>query len=194
MKSINSQKKIMKKYQEKSMFEKNDNFTIKDELQLTCLTLNTSLKSNYFSLKESDTDKLSRLITETLLWLLTHQTEPYDIYKEKLNMISDICNTIYHSMHKMKALEDIHIADDGADSDEDGDDTDDEIKPEIPSGNKTCEKIDDLLQRLPDKLIGQALPKQTKQPQSDDVLLKIDLNKLNSGSTLRYKNIEHHWR
>src|SRR5581483_8953548 len=50
---------IMKKYEEKKIFDKNDNFTIRDELQLTCLTLNTSIKNNFFSLKDGDIDKLT---------------------------------------------------------------------------------------------------------------------------------------
>src|SRR5208283_2794371 len=46
----------MKKYDTAKIFSSNDNFSKRDELQLTCITLNTSLKSNYFSLSETDTD------------------------------------------------------------------------------------------------------------------------------------------
>ena len=53
---------IMKKYEEKKFFDKNNNFTARDELQLTCLTLNSSIKSNYFSLNGTDTDKLLKII------------------------------------------------------------------------------------------------------------------------------------
>lgn len=186
---------IMKKYDTIEIFEKNDNFTIKDELQLTCLTLNTSLKNNFFSLKDSDTNKLTKLINEIMLWLLTHQNEPIDIYKEKINEINDLCNNIYHSMHRMKILEDFKIAAD-SDSDEDptdptdpaDSDSDAEINSTtsiVPEQNKIREDIDDLLDKLPNQLVRK---KNQINNSKNDVLLKIDINKLNPIKTIKYKN------
>ena len=181
---------VMKKYEDKKIFEKNDNFGFRDELQLTCLTLNTSIKNNYFSFKQSDIDKLTKLITETMVWLLTHQNEKEEIYKEKINEISELSNSIYHNMHKMKILEtiDVNITD-GDFSDSSQDEIND-IVSEIPEGNKINEQIDDLIDKLPNKLIRN----KQKIAENDDVLLKIDINKLNSGMSLRYKNIDYNYR
>src|SRR5690606_35843255 len=56
---------IMSKYD--NTFEKNDNFTVRDELQMTCLALNTS--SRYFNI---DSSKLMQLVNETMLWVNEH--------------------------------------------------------------------------------------------------------------------------
>lgn len=175
---------VMKKYEEKKVFDKNDNFTAKDELQLTCLTLNTSLKSNYFSLGEPDVEQLTKVINETMLWLVSHPNEDNTTYRDKINEISEVCNGIYHSMHKMKALENL-VVDEENESDEE-EDTEENIS-EIPSGNRINEEIELLIDKLPDKLIR-------NKNQSDDVLLKIDMNKLNAGSVLRYKNTDQDFR
>jgi heat shock 70kDa protein 1/2/6/8 len=181
---------IMKKYEDKKIFEKNDNFTIRDELQLTCLTLNTSIKSNFFSLKDGDVEKLTKIINETMIWLLSHQNEENNIYREKLNEISELCNAIYHSMHKMKILENINLANENDDIDSDIDDDDIDInntKQDIPNGNRIKENIESILDSMPNK-------PSNKKNDTDDVLLKIDINKLNSTTTLKYKNLEYHCR
>ena len=181
---------IMKKYEEKKIFEKNENFTVRDELQLTCLTLNSSIKTNYFSLKKTDVDHLSKLINETLIWLVAHQTEHNNIYQEKLDEISDICNKIYHSMHKMKILENINLANDEESDEESDNESEDDINNtqlNIPEGNHITEDIDSLLDKLPDKLVR----KNIKHDSKNDILLKVDMNKLASGVTLKYKNVNH---
>lgn len=188
---------IMKKYEVGKVFEQNDNFSVRDELQLVCLTLNTSLRSNYFSLRESDVEKLSKIITETMIWLISHQNEENSVYHEKLNQISELCNSIYHSIHKMKILENINLADTVNDNESDSE-CDDEndinnIVSEIPTGNKINENIDLLIDKLPNKLTNKNIPTINKE-KSDDVLLKIDINKLNSATVLKYKNIEQHCR
>lgn len=183
---------IMKKYEEKKIFEKNNNFSTREELQLTCLTLNTSIKNNFFSIKKNDIDKLSKFINETMIWLLTHQNEESNTYQEKLNVISDMCNSMYHETHKMKVLENINLASNEDESDENNsDDEIDSITSEIPKGNKINEKIDDLINKLPNKLIRKNM---ISKPKNNDVLLKIDINKLNPKNTFKYKNIELHSR
>ena len=168
---------IMKKYEDQhhKVFDKNDNFVAKDELQLTCLTLNASIKNNFFSIKELDVDKLSHLINETMVWLLMNQNEEEEIYREKIKEINELCNKIYHNMHKMKILE--HIIPEN-DSDEEEDEINN-IVSEIPVGNNINEEIDDLIDKLPDK------PSNKK---SNDVLLKIDISKLNPIKTFKYKS------
>jgi len=182
---------IMKKYDDKQIFHQNETFTCKDELQLTCLTLNTSIKSNYFSLKADDMDRLNKLITDTMIWLVTHQTETADVYQNKINEINDICNVIHHSMHKMKVLENLDIVNDEPDSEED--DETPVITPEANPKNKINENIKDLLDRLPDELIHNHKKKKPKIHEStetnSDLMLKIDLSKLNSSAVIRYKNV-----
>lgn len=183
---------IMKKYEDKYIFEKQDNFTLKDELQLTCLTLNTSLKSNYFSLKKTDVDKLTQIINDTMLWLLTHQNEDNNKYQEKINEISEICNSIYHSIHKMKILENIEMAEDQSSSDEESDE--ESVIPDVPDNNKIKEDIDLLMEKLPDKLTHKVSI--SSEPKNEDVLLKIDINKLKAGSnsSFKYKNTDMFFR
>lgn len=178
---------LMKKYEDKKVFDKNDNFTIRDELHLTCLTLNTSIKSNYFSLKETDTNKLSKLINETMFWLISHQNESQETYKEHLDKINDICNNIHHNMNRMKILENIQLIDEESDTEVESEsklgsdsELDDIVMQEIPENNRIKEDIDDLLNKLPDKLI--------RKPKNSDVLLKIDINKLSQTSSLKFKN------
>ena len=186
---------IMKKYEDTKIFEKNDSFTTREELQLTCLTLNTSIKNNFFSIKKNDIDKLSKFINETMIWLLTHQNEESNIYQEKLNEISEMCNSMYHETHKMKVLENINlVSNENDDSDFDEDNSNEEINntvSDIPEGNKINENIGDLINKLPDKLIAKNI---ITPPKNGDVLLKIDINKLNSGNSFRYKNVEQHCR
>lgn len=178
---------IMKKYEDKKVFDRNEKFTARDELQLTCLTLNNSIKSNYFSLSKSDIDKLTSLINETMIWLVSHQNEESYVYREKLNQISDVCNEIYHNItHKIKFLEDIKPSDE--DSADESDDDINSTMMDMPKGNQIREEIDSLLDKLPDKLI-----KKNKNTPNRDVLLKVDMNKL-SGVTLKYKNVDHSFR
>ena len=255
---------IMDKYESK-IFEKKDNFTSRDELQITCLTLNSAIKSSFFSLQDTDNKKLIKTINKTMIWLLSHQNEDENIYREKNNEISDLCNNIYHNMHKMKILENIELAENdlsSEDSDAGIDDTNDinDTNCDAPTGNKITENIDDILKNLPsipknriykpcdvpyinhcdkpsikpsikpsnkpinktsdkpsNKTSDKPIPQKkynhsTKKPSikyldsknnnnllinnenKDDILLKIDINKLSTQSVLRYKNIEHSYR
>lgn len=88
---------IMKKY-EKNIFTKNEQFSLKDELHLTCLTLNSALQSNFFSLEKSDIDKLINIIDETLIWVSEHPNENNNVYQDKLDEISNVSNDIYNNM------------------------------------------------------------------------------------------------
>ena len=158
---------LMKKYQPDEIFSKNSQFTIKDELQLTCLTLNTSIKSNFFSLKKDQMETLSKLITQTMIWLIANPNEQPLVYEEKLNQISSICNkmhnSMHNSMHKM-TKETVEPIDSDSDSDLDI------IPPPTPIKNKINEQITQLIDQL---------PKKSLRKKKNDVLLKIDINKLN---------------
>lgn len=169
---------IMKKYEDHSFFTKKETFTVRDELNLTCLTLNSSLKSNFFSLKQDETDKLKKLINNTKIWLLTHQNEEPDVYTQKIDEISDLCNQIYHNMNKLKVLENIDLVGNNTDSDSD-DEPDSRQKNQ--SGYKISEDIDSILNNMPNQ--------SNKSSKSNDVLLKIDMNKLNKKTSFKYKNV-----
>jgi molecular chaperone DnaK (HSP70) len=165
--------KIMEKYRNDKIFDNNDHFTAKDELYLTCLTLKSSLKSNFFSLRETDIDMLTKMIEETMDWLISHQYEKNHVYRDKLKMITELCNSIYHNMHRFTIQEqtsDISDKDEELDLENDSSDN----SEEIISRNKIDEGIDLLVNQLPNELIGKT---------SDDILLKIDLNKLNKEIT-----------
>ena len=146
---------IMKKYEDKNIFEKNDKFTVRDELQLTCLTINTSVKNNYFSMEENYKKQLLAKINETMLWLISHQAEEDHVYNQKLVEINDLSNSIYHDLHKMKIIQQCDISNDDDDDnsiDEDNNetlDTDQHFKPI----NKISENINKLIDQLPDKPI-----------------------------------------
>ena len=132
-----------------------------------------------------------------MLWLITHQNEENEIYSEKINQISELCNSAYHNMNRMKILDNIVLTNDDINDDDDDDiDSDNDInniKQEIPSGNKIRENIDSLLNDMPNRLINKKNIA-TNDEKSSDVLLKIDINKLNSTSTLKYKNLEYQCR
>lgn len=163
---------IMKKYTTAPVFSNDNNFSSRDELHLMCLALNGSIKSNFFTLTDSDASDLKTTINETAIWLVTHQSEPEEEYRSKIDKINDICNKIFHSMHTMKQVEEL-IIEEESDSDDDLTDTIDVSEPVIPEGNRISENIDDLLNNLPDK------PSRTNRKKTD-LLLKVDLNKLAS--------------
>lgn len=158
---------IMKKYEEKNIFEQNDNFTLRDELELTCITLNNALQSNYFSLSNDKNEKLKNIINEILEWLVNNKNIDNELYNKKINEINDYCNNLYNNTYEIKELE--HVIDSDSESEEI------EI---IPEKNKIKEDIDSLIKNLPKKRIN------------DDILLKIDINKLNK-KPLKYKNSSH---
>ena len=177
----------MKKYDENKLFEKTDKFTKKDELQLTCVTLNSSVKSNYFSLSESNTDKLSKSISQTMIWLLDHQNELDQVYESKLNEINSMCNEIYHSMHKMKILETVKIANEMSKSDSD---SDSESGLEDTPKQKITENIDMIIRNLPSKPSRKKIISKVpdKKKISDSVFLKLDVNKLTNGHVIKFKS------
>jgi heat shock protein 1/8 len=177
---------IMGKYTEHKIFTPNEKFSKCDELQLTCITLNASIKSNFFSLSETDTDKLTKLINQTMIWLLDHQHEPPEIYEKIIADINLLCNSIHHSMHKIKILESIEINNQESDSEDDPELISDSVVPDkdiIPEKNKITEDIDSIINKLPDK------PTKRNQPSKEtDVLLKMDINKLNGNHTFHFKS------
>ena len=163
---------IMSKYD--NTFRKNDNFTVRDELQMTCLALNTS--SRYFNI---DSSKLMQLVNETMLWVNEHPNEEPSIYRNRLDQINDVSNEIYHNMNKEKILE--HI-DKSEESEEDVPVQTEENHRDKPSdlhlnGEKQSrikENINSIIDSLPDRITKKSISK----PKEDDVLLKIDVVKL----------------
>jgi hypothetical protein len=219
---------IMKKYEDEKIFEKNDNFTKRDELQLTCITINTSLKSGYFSLVELDTINLTKLINNTMVWLLDHQEESSDTYKTIIDEINDACNLVYHNTHKLKILETDELINqaESISTDSESDETEFHDEPSVKSSikskassietehitkdkttrreknileqptsakkTKITEDITSIINKLPDKptkkKYHEQTPISTKNVDSmPDVLLKIDINKLNHNDALKFK-------
>lgn len=175
---------IMKKY-DGEIFEKDNTFTSKDELQLTCLTLNSSIKSNFFSLKKNDTDTLHQVVNETFLWLLSHQNEEAPVYQEKLDYVCKLCNEIYQNTHKIKSLQDTN--NNSSELNDESDSSDEEILLEPNPKNKINESIDDLLDKLPDRITTR---KQTMEksnvPTDPELLVKVDFNKLHKEQSFAY--------
>lgn len=99
---------IMKKYDTETYFAKNENFTIRDELNLTCVTLNTSIKSQFFSLSKADIDILVNKINETMIWL---HSDPDivtdDECKIRLDEISDLCNNMHNNLQRFNILDNV---------------------------------------------------------------------------------------
>ena len=156
---------VLSKYKSDSeLFKKNDDFTMRDELQLTCLTLNMSLRNNFFSLGANNTDKLSKFINETMLWLVSHQDEEPTIYQNYINQINEICNEMYHNMHKLKTIE---LIDEEINEDE-------FIDEPIKEVQKVNENIGSIINALPDKITKRKI----HVAKDDDVLIKIDVTKL----------------
>ena len=182
---------IMKKY-EKQPFEKNINFTLRDELQLTCITLHSSLKSNYFSLKHDDIEKLLSMVNDTLYWLVNNQNESEEKYQEKINNINEICNSIYHNLNRINISEDVIDTNDKVSDDEDSESNDSTVDDEIVNARPNTQIRENI------SAIINSFPKSSSRKYSSyitkDVLLKIDINKLLDGKVFRYKNIEYRGR
>ena len=155
---------ILNEYENKEIFDDTNNFSSRDELQITCKTLSNSLKSNFFSLNEKEVDRLKDLINETICWLIENPEEDDIVYANKMSEISTVCDNIYQAMQKEQIIEDSE------------EETDDEI--EIVNTSKLNERIEQMLNSMPDD----------SEPDEDAVLLKIDMNKLNRIDSLQYKN------
>lgn len=157
---------IMSKYD--NTFEKNDNFTVRDELQMTCLALNTS--SRYFNI---DSSKLMQLVNETMLWVNEHPNEEPSIYRNRLDQINDVSNEIYHNMNKEKILEHIDKSDESEE---------DVVVPIEEKQSIIKENINSIIDSLPDRITKRSMGK----PKEDDVLLKIDVVKLTAMNQDKY--------
>jgi len=156
---------IMSKY-ETIIFKQNDNFTTRDELQMTCLALNTS--SRYLSI---DSEELINLVNDTLVWLRNHQSEESSIYQNRLDQINYLSNEIYYNMNKNKILEPSDYSKNYDLSESESDDVD-ELVPEKPC--EFSEKINSIISSLPDRITKKTI----KKPKEDDILLEIDIDKL----------------
>jgi hypothetical protein len=158
----------MKKYHGTGIFNPNENFSTRDELQITCITLNNSLTNNFFSLKKQNVNVLEKYIKDTMYWLVSHQHEHENIYADKINQINDLCNNIHDSTLRIPKTENNVNTSSSSSS---------ETEPDVC---KIDEGINNLLSKLPDKRVN---------TNKHDVLLKVDVEKLSSIRELRYKNI-----
>jgi heat shock protein 1/8 len=149
---------IMKKYENKEIFEINEKFTQKDELEMVCCTINNSIKENYFLLNTSDMEKLVTKITDTMKWIHDYPNEHEDIYINKKIEIKNLCNEVYNNMNSNTTI--------STETETDSDDDDNEPeKVQICNMNKN---IDKLIDNLPTMI--------SRQPKEKDVLLKINID------------------
>lgn len=147
---------ILNKYVNTDLFRKDIDFSKKDELQLICNTLKKSIDDSFLSVNEDNMERILSLVNETLLWLENNPNESMEIYELKLKEITKECNEIYHTTTYIK------------------DNVNEDIIEEdtmIP----ITENIDRLINALPDKLI-----------RKNDVILKIDMDKLKIGMDEKY--------
>lgn len=144
---------ILSKYDNNELFNKNIDFSKKDELQLICNTLKKSINDSFLSVSDENMTKITNLIDETLTWLENNPSEPMEIYETKLNEVTQVCNEIYNNTNYIK--------------DRINEDDDDKIP--------ITENIEKLINSLPDKL-----------DRDDDVILKIDMEKLKIGMDEKY--------
>lgn len=162
--------KIMSKYHNTDVFTSKDNFSIKDELKLTCSTLSKSIASNYFSFDKDNMTKLKKCIDDTLSWLETHQNETDQVYRDRLNTVSTLSNTIYDTTSTIQY--------------EDEDDS------ESSEENVTTVKAIPINEDLDEMITSMRGDKCNRGNKGDRVLLKVDMDKLNPLELNYRKNIE----
>lgn len=153
--------KIMESYPN-NLFTPNNSFTSKDELLLTCNTLRSAIKSNFFSIHKTELSSLDKIIDENLLWLENNPDMKQTEYQIRIEHINGMCNQYYHSMTRLDHIEEVIESD----SDEEEDDED------LSTGIKISEKLDDMIASLPDKPVLLQLDPQKLAPK-----LKINYRK-----------------
>lgn len=91
---------IVEKYNEQSIFQKNEQ-TKKDELEQLCYLLMGSIEKNIINLHEKQILRIKNVVESTLNWLVDIDVHDIEIddsqYEMKINKINNICNTIYNT-------------------------------------------------------------------------------------------------
>lgn len=143
---------IMKKYERQDFFVKNENFTIRDELHLTCMTLNTSIKSQYFSLSKEDISVLSKKIEDTIIWLHMDETQiTEDDCREKLNEISYLCNQMHNNLQRFNTPTNVQEQkNESTESSSSEEDEESELPDQV--NQKINESIDKIIDQMPDNI------------------------------------------
>lgn len=129
---------IIKKY--KDIFTNESKLSKREELEILCLTLSSSLETKYISLKQDKYDSLQRIIKETTDLLLENDNLPEDDCKIRIDMINHCCNEFYQNTCK-------YVEDDDADDETESQTQEEEIKEEI---NITPLKITENLDKIID--------------------------------------------
>jgi heat shock protein 1/8 len=147
---------ILQNYHQDNIFEKDENFTIKDELHLICLTLSTSIQSNFFSLEKNDINLLQEKIENTLKWLEENPDKSYKDYADRLDEINCLCNQFYHQTQTLTLPNE---REDTAESDE-------ECEKMVELKNTMLDKIDRMINSLPNHMgeIGENMASEDIQP------------------------------
>lgn len=78
-----------------------------EELKQLCISLKTSINSNFFSLKENDIVKLDETVIDTLIWVKDIQmNDENDIsVKLKIKELNEMCNNLYDNMMNIKKID-----------------------------------------------------------------------------------------
>jgi hypothetical protein len=127
---------LMQKY-DSNLFVVNDDFNLREELEILCGTLLSSINASYISFSSDHSDQLKKKIEETITWMEEERSD--EQLKSKIFEINEMCNIIYHQTSR---YEDTQISDDEEDEEEDI------IFDPPPSTNRIKENIDDLIDQL----------------------------------------------
>lgn len=151
-----------------------------EELKSLCLTLKNYINSNHFSLRHDEKHELEQLIDKTIIWLNSNDNQPDNVYLDKINTINMYCNSLYENLVDNSNNTESYI--DNNDNDEYMTESDHNSQTSSDSetkdnSNKIVENINSLLINLPDKPLN-----------DKSILLKVDINKLNTKKSLKYKS------
>jgi heat shock protein 1/8 len=162
---------IMCKYD--TIFDTKNTLSAADELELLCISLHSSIKSNYFSMKENDIKLLTHKIEECMLWVSGNVGITNEECVFKISEINYICNQIYQNMSLLKMTPTVVPSD--ANEIFDSDDSD----KSSPVSHMINENINDIVNRMPDLLDVESEDTETLVPvvHTNDVYLRVDFSK-----------------
>jgi molecular chaperone DnaK (HSP70) len=189
---------IMSKYD--TVFDSSKSLNSRDELELLCIGLHSSIKSNYFSMKETDIKLLTNIIEDAMQWLQFTPNVSNDECLLKLNQINDVCNQIYQKMSMIKDSVMLQSNEESINCNSVSDLPSDEERESNLTSNIIDEKINDIIKTIEFLEVESedqtsVITDNTIDPIIDstnnNIYLKVDINKLsqfnsdNSDNTLK---------
>lgn len=181
------------KYRDQPVFQR-DALSAQDELQMTCMTLSSAIRNNYFSIKKSEIDGLTELINSALTWLATHPDADHSEYRSRLTAIDTACNQIHDATRRYHlGKQPATVADADADADSDCDTT--PVSNPVAANNKICENLTEVINCMPDKPTRRRRKSSSSNLSQPEVLLKINpellipKNETPSKRKIQYKSV-----